>query len=195
MSLVVCEACSTRYPPDVEHCPQCGSGAAVAEEVAEQRRPLLAVRVVACVNTACPAVGIARRIPLRHAGPGVFERPMLVCARCRHEMADVETTEEEDSVAKISAHGGPTDANADDADQAVDPEQAEQVELAAGEDAGGDDASGDDEQLVADYEAWTVEQLRAELGERGEATTGKKAELIERLTDADDRNAPVTENS
>jgi hypothetical protein len=184
MALVVCEDCSTRYAPDVERCPHCGSGTAVAEDVVEQRRPLLPVRVVQCRNSACPAVGITRRVPLRHAGPGVFEQPGLVCARCRAPMADVETSEEE-SMAKITVHGGPS--NADDPDPVADPEQPEQP---AGEDAesGGEQVA---DQTV-DYETWTVSQLQVELAERGLPTTGKKAELQQRLADADAQPAPET---
>jgi hypothetical protein len=41
--------------------------------------------------------------------------------------------------------------------------------------------------MPVDYSKWTVKQLKTSLSERGAKTTGRKAELIERL-DAYDRN-------
>jgi hypothetical protein len=40
-------------------------------------------------------------------------------------------------------------------------------------------------ETASDYDALTVEQLRAELKNRGLATSGNKAELVDRLLDAD----------
>lgn len=185
MSLVVCEGCTTRYAPDVERCPHCGSGAAVAEDVVEQRRPLLPVRVVLCRNDECPAEGVVRRVPLRNAGPGVLEQPGLVCARCRAPMADVETSEEE-SMAKITVHGGPS--NADDPDQVADPEQSAGADALESDNTDPDPDAGDGEQV--DYETWTVPRLQTELAERGLFTTGKKAELQQRLVDSDTQPVP-----
>ncbi|QYN26691.1 SAP domain-containing protein [Amycolatopsis sp. DSM 110486] len=41
------------------------------------------------------------------------------------------------------------------------------------------------EQPADGYDAWTVDQLKAELGERGLSKTGNKDELIERLEEHD----------
>lgn len=88
-------------------------------------------------------------------------------------------------MAKTTVHGGPS--NADDPEQVTDPEQAEQV----------DEPDGGGEEEVADqavnYESWTVSQLQVELAERGLSSTGKKAELQQRLVDDDTQNQPDPE--
>lgn len=189
--VLVCMDCSTRYAPDLEQCPHCGSAAGVGEDEVQQRaRPLLPVRVVACGTETCPVRGLSRRVVSRHAAPGVLEQPALVCARCGGEMQPVDNDEgddeeEEESMPKVTVHGGPS--NADDPDQPAEqpagdePGQAEQpAEQPTPE-------GGESEEPAAptaqDYNDWTVDQLRAELAERGLSTTGKKADLQQRLAD------------
>lgn len=73
---------------------------------------------VACTRPECPAEGKARRVMLRSAAAGVLEMPVaLLCVCCGDHMETVRMWEPpgsdgEGSMAKISAHGGPTDANA-----------------------------------------------------------------------------------
>lgn len=145
---------------------------------------MLPVVVVACENQHCPAVGIPRRVVLRQTTPGVLERPVLVCARCLHEMAVTNTAtsdEEGVNVAKTTVHGGPS--NADDPDQVSVPDGGE---YPSDEETG--ETVGEEVEPV-DYNTWTVGDLRTELGRRGLSTTGVKAELVDRLTEDDQQPA------
>ncbi|MFF4600153.1 SAP domain-containing protein [Amycolatopsis sp. NPDC001319] len=68
---------------------------------------------------------------------------------------------EDEQMAKITVHGGASDASLEETTTAPA------------------------EQPADGYDAWTVDQLKAELGERGLSKSGNKDELIERLTEHD----------
>lgn len=189
MSLLVCRDCTARYAPDLAACPQCSSTRARLEGAGGSVLPMV---VVACRNEACPVVGVSHRVMLRAAAPGVLEQPGYVCGRCLHPMSqqvDTEQEQEAEDVAKVTVHGGPS--NADDPDQAVpDPVTGDGGEPDAGGSDGGEYPVTDD----PDYDAWTVDQLKAELVDRDLPTTGKKADLQQRLVDDDQqRNQPAPE--
>lgn len=70
---------------------------------------------VECCNGACPQVGKRRRVHLRTAAPGVLEMPRLVCAGCGFDMPAVTpwppvTESEDETMPKITVHGGPSHA-------------------------------------------------------------------------------------
>jgi hypothetical protein len=178
--VLVCQECTTRYAPDLEQCPHCGSVASVGEDEVRPRR-LLPARVVACGTKTCPVRGVVRRVGARHAAPGVLERPVLVCARCGGEMQPVDNDgdeeQEEESMPKITVHGGASNADDPDAQPAEEPAQAEQPTTEAGQ------SEEPAAPTAEDYNDWTVTQLRAELAERGLSTTGNKADLQQRLAD------------
>ncbi len=189
MSLLVCRDCTARYAPDLAACPQCSSTRARLEGAGGSVLPMV---VVACRNDACPVVGVSHRVMLRAAAPGVLEQPGYVCGRCLHQMSqqvDTEQEQEAEDVAKVTVHGGPS--NADDPDQTVpDPVTGDGAEPDAGGSDGGEYPVTDD----PDYDAWTVDQLKAELVDRDLPTTGKKADLQQRLVDDDQqRNQPAPE--
>jgi hypothetical protein len=199
----VCQQCTAQYAPDLENCPQCGAVEAHPQEQV-QAGPLLPVVVVACRTPACGARGVPRRVVLRQATPGVLERPSLVCARCLGELEQVtnEQEQEEESMAKVTVHTGPS--NADDPQQQPGdggqyPERAgEQTDGApddaAENDGGQDDGQDDGSQDVPaeDYSDWTVAQLRGRLAIRGLPTGGNKTELLDRLTKSDRENQPAS---
>lgn len=83
---------------------------------------------VACVNDACPAKDVERRVGLAQVVPGVLVLPRLVCARCGFELLTVT----EDIVAKITVHGGATN-------EAAEPEPVDETA-----DQGGDESSPED---------------------------------------------------
>lgn len=52
-----------------------------------------------------------------------------------------------------------------------------------------DEDEGEEEVEVPDYESWTNDDLRTELSSRGLSVDGKKADLVARLIEDDDKNA------
>jgi hypothetical protein len=74
---------------------------------------------VACANDVCRYAGRQRRVHLRTAAPGVLEMPPLVCAGCGLLVPTVApwppiNEPEETGMAKVTVHGGPSNAAADD---------------------------------------------------------------------------------
>ncbi len=193
MSLLVCRNCTARYAPDLGACPQCSSTRARLEGAGGSVLPMV---MVACRNGACPVVGVSHRVMLRAAAPGVLEQPGYVCGRCLHQMSqqvDTEQEQEAEDVAKVTVHGGPSNANEEPVE--VPPDQPGQSVQDDGEQTAGETDGG--EYPVTDdpgYDAWTVDQLKAELADRDLPTTGKKADLQQRLVDDDQqRNQPAPE--
>jgi hypothetical protein len=76
---------------------------------------------VACGNQVCRYAGKARRVHLRTAAPGVLEKSLLICAGCGLEMPTVApwppiNEPEDEDMAKITVHGGPSNEPAGLAD-------------------------------------------------------------------------------
>lgn len=89
--------------------------------------------------------------------------------------------EEENDMPKITRHGGPSIAGEEPAAE----ESSEVVEPLP-------EPASD---VAPDYEAWTVEQLKEQLGERGLPKTGKRDDLVLRLLEDDDARAAATEDT
>jgi hypothetical protein len=78
---------------------------------------------VACNNRQCRAYGVQRRVLLQQIAVGVLARPALLCATCSLNMAEATDGEqqeapdgadsEEDDMAKVTVHGGPSIEGAD----------------------------------------------------------------------------------
>lgn len=82
---------------------------------------------------------------------------------------------EHEQMAKITVHGGPSDANAEPG-----PTDTQTLEVTP------EEATEEGELLdVVDYNAFTVEELKAELKERKLAVSGSKDELVVRLAEND----------
>lgn len=109
MALETCAGCSTRYAVGLAACPNCRSVERADGPAVEV--PLWAD--TACPNTACPVVGVQRRVMLPRPTVGVVELPTLLCARCGHVLPlawpgpDVESDGDPMSP-KITRLGGPS---------------------------------------------------------------------------------------
>ena len=88
-------------------------------------------------------------------------------------------------MAKITVHGGASNAAADE--EAGEGSPAEPAEAASSEQP---QAAAEG---VEDYEAWTVEQLKEQLGDRGLSKTGKRGDLVQRLREDDAARAAAPE--
>lgn len=105
------------------------------------------------------------------------------CPQCgtNDPVKEAEQLEKErEQMAKITVHGGPSNADAEPGhvpDEGVGAETLEVTEEEATE-------VGELPEVV-DYNGFTVEDLRAELKERKLPTSGTKPELVERLAEDD----------
>lgn len=124
MATETCEECGTHYAVGAARCPQCSSTRRLPQGVVDALVPSL---TVACANSGCPAVGVARRVGLSQVVPGVLVLPRLVCARCGYEVANVT----EDIVPKITVHGGATN----------DAAEPDSIPADTAPDEGGDESS------------------------------------------------------
>lgn len=121
MAGVTCAGCTTVYAVGVAKCPQCGS----SERAERAGGTVLPSVTVACGNSGCRYEGRERRVYLRTVAPGVLELPRLVCAGCWLDMPTVTpwpplTETENEPMAKITVHGGPTNAAADELEEGED---------------------------------------------------------------------------
>lgn len=108
-------------------------------------------------------------------------------------------------MAKITVHGGPSVGGASvvaggwssEGDPDVWPEPGEGGEVVEPlpEPAADVEPDSTESAVESSYEAWTVEQLRAELDSRGLPKAGKKDELVLRLSEDDDarKTEPASE--
>lgn len=132
MSLRTCASCTTAYAADLRACPQCQ-----CTDVAGDPSPVLSLPtvVVECSLADCPDVDKRREVRLKSAGVGVVEAPPLLCARCGSAMWTVKPWSPlEAEMAKITRHGGPTNARADEPGAAT-PEPIPPAEPVTGADA------------------------------------------------------------
>jgi hypothetical protein len=112
-----CAACTTTYAVGAAKCPHCGS----TERTDQPGGAVLPSVTVACANDVCRYAGRQRRVHLRTAAPGVLEMPPLICAGCGLQVPTVApwppiNEPEDEDMAKITVHGGPSDALAGLAD-------------------------------------------------------------------------------
>lgn len=109
-----CAGCTTTYAVGAARCPQCGS----TDRVDDPGGSVLPTVTVACGNDVCRYAGKERRVYLRTAALGVLELPPLVCAGCGLHMPTVTpwpplTDSEDEQMAKITVHGGASNAAED----------------------------------------------------------------------------------
>jgi hypothetical protein len=135
MSLATCFLCLTPYAGDLERCPNCGC----PDRAAERTRSALPYTDVVCRTETCRAAGTVRRIYLRAAVPGVVEMPQLLlclcCGMAMHmaRLAVGPHVIEEDSMPKISVHGGPSNASAEREHQGDGPTEGIEMPSDGGE--------------------------------------------------------------
>ncbi len=116
-----CAGCTTTYAVGAAKCPQCGS----TERTDGPGGSVLPTVTLACGNDACRYAGKERRVYLRTAAPGVLEVPPFICAGCGLVMPTVApwppiNEPEDDDMAKITVHGGPSNEAADEPEEGED---------------------------------------------------------------------------
>ena len=108
-----CADCTTRYSVGALACPHCGSTQR-AEGGTGGGVPLTVT--VACTMTGCPHHGAQRLVLLRRAAISVAELPTLVCTGCGSQVSITwpgPLALEDNTMPKITAHGGATNAALD----------------------------------------------------------------------------------
>lgn len=207
MTVRTCAGCSTQYALDLDACPHCGSSEAVEEGVVVSRR------LPSFVSVEC--AGCARRWNLRLpvVQSGLIELPVLFCTSCGRQV-QVPWPPVEDDMPKNHADRGPTNARADETSPVVaaseplagaeagrghstsvlvgeaGPELADTaspaavVEVPDGESGGEEDAVDLTVETV-DYESLTLAELKDLAASREVAAYGTKAQIAERLREAD----------
>lgn len=202
MSTLTCAACTTPYPPDLQACPHCGSVEYTEDGVVVARR-LPAYITVTCT---CGRGPWQFRLPL--VATGLIQLAPLYCASCGSQV-QIPWPPSEDAMPKITVHGGPTNArDADpspDADASLPLDGAEAVqgpplpervlvdevteelkEAAPSGEAEADGGESADEDTTPDYDGMTLAELREEANRRDIPSYGTKAQITERLREADE---------
>ena len=199
----VCADCTTQYALGLNACPHCGSSNTAEEEgVVTRRLPLF-------VTLSCTGCGRGPwTLRLESVTSGLIELPTLGCASCGCRVPVTWPPEEEPVTPKITVHGGPTNARDADVSPAADASQplvgaeADQGRPTSVEAAGEtspevvdttDDVTADDLPASTDYEGMTLAELRTEADSRGLPSYGTKAQITERLREAD--TPPASEDS
>lgn len=193
-NLFSCAGCTTLYAPDLDACPHCGS-----TDYTEDGSAVIARRVPAFVTLTCSGCDRGPwqfRLPV--VATGLIELPRLHCASCGDQV-QIPWPPKEDAMPKIT-HSGPTNSRATESSPDVDagqslldgaeplqegrPTPAEAEPVAEGDEVTGD-GSGEALPEVADYDGMTLAELRDAASARGVATYGSKAQLAQRLREAD----------
>lgn len=162
-----CAGCTTTYTVGAEKCPQCGS-----TELAETSGGTVLPSVtVACGNNTCRYEGRQRRVMLRTAAPGVVELPRLACAACGLDMPTVApwppvTDAEEETMPKITAHGGPSIADTEvvvvgEHEAELDPAAEEPRKSGVGEDVAAESNPEEPSEQPEPEESGTPTQRRS----------------------------------
>lgn len=121
MALEVCAGCSTRYAVGALRCPHCGSAERADGAPVGAVPPMVTVECTTAVG--CRFAAGPRRVRLSLLAPGVVELPTLLCAGCGSTLLITwpdPTAKEDQTMPKITVHGGSTDAATDAAVRADD---------------------------------------------------------------------------
>lgn len=197
--LLTCADCSTQYALDLKACPHCGSSDTVTEEgVATKRLPLF-------VTVQCACGRGPWTVRLESKTSGLVELPTLACTSCGSRVPVTWPPEEEPMSPKITVHGGASNARDADVSPAADASkplvaaEGDQGRPTSEEPAVEADSVQDEttpevdevqdetneEETGDGYEGMTLSELRSLATDRGVPSYGTKAQLTERLRDAD----------
>lgn len=201
MSVQTCVGCSTRYAEDLAACPHCGGteyerdGAVVST----RRLPLLV-----SVSCACGRGPWQFRLP--QVLTGLVQVPALFCASCGRQVQVPWPPVEDDMTPKITRSGGPSNTRDSgpspaalasespvgaEADRGHSSPEAELVAEVEPEAAQFDEPVLDEvqdetvEEEPVDYDSMTLAELKAAADDKGVASYGTKAQIAERLREAD----------
>ncbi len=114
------------------------------------------------------------------------------CPQCgtNDPIDEAEQLRRENEMPKITVHSGPSNADAEPGQPGyIEPTDGEQAEETGAEQA----TDGDVGSEVVDYNDFHVEDLKSELSGRGLPVSGKKDELVARLTEDDKARADEAE--
>lgn len=192
-NLRTCADCSTQYAIDLSACPHCGSTNSVDEGgVVTERLPLF-------VTLSCPACGRGPwTVRLQSVTSGLIDLPTLACASCGSQVPVTWPPEEEPMSPKITAHGGASNARdasspavhagppQDVAEDVLGPSTAVPEQAVAEQpEPEQAPAAADAVPVAKDYGEMSLAELRAEADSRGVPSYGTKAQITERLQEAD----------
>jgi hypothetical protein len=210
MSTRTCDACTTAYAPDLDRCPHCGSTESVEEGRAVKRLPLfvsvecavcgrgpwqlrLALRMTGLVELPalfCASCGGRVQIPWP---PVEDDMPKITVNGGATNALDEESSPDSLVSAPLTGaeagQGHPTEVTGEvtgDGTGEALPELAPEanaedaVELKSEPDPSDHDGDGSN-----DYEGMTVAELRELAAKRGVPSYGTKAQITERLREAD----------
>ena len=193
MSTLTCAACTTVYSHELQACPHCGSVEFTEEGV------VVARRLPAFVPLACDC-GRTWQFRLPVVASGLVQLSPLYCASCGSQV-QIPWPPSEDSMPKITRHGGSTNARDTEPSPDVDASQQPLLDAEAAVQEGRpadpfveaeapspDPADGQDSadaDTAPDYDGMTLQELRDEASERGVPSYGTKAQITERLREAD----------
>lgn len=185
-NLRTCADCSTAYAIDLDACPHCGSSDFVAEGGAVTKRlPLF-------VTLSCTGCGRGPWVVrLNSVSSGLIELPTLACASCGSRVPVTWPPEEEPMSPKITVKGGATNARETDVSPVVAASEPQVVAedglgLPTSEDATPVESTPDVASPEVDpYAGMTLAELRDAAETRGLPSYGTKAQLTQRLREAD----------
>lgn len=125
-----------------------------------------------CTSDGCPCAGRPVRVWLQLVALNVVALPRYVCIRCGCDLYRL--PQQEDDMAKITRHGGPTNARAEQPARAVTPADAPavvEVPVPQADPAAQVDTDGDGAAAVAAAVAAVAEAKPARKTSRGRART------------------------
>ncbi len=196
MPLWTCSACSTQYAMGLDACPHCGTTDRVEEGSSLKALPRL-------VNVSCTSCSAGPwNLRLDVVKTGLLEIPNLFCASCGTQVQVPWPPKEEPMSPKITVHGGATNARDADVSPAVDASQPQDVaedvlgrptsedldtvqETTVPEPDKVEDETESVEDAAPDYDAMTLAELREAAADRKVPSYGTKAQIVERLHEAD----------
>lgn len=192
MSVQSCVACSTQYAIGLDACPHCGSTEYEREGVVVSRR------LPAFASVSCDCGRGPWNIRLSGPLPGLIALPSLFCASCGSQV-QVPWPPVEDSMPKITVHGGATNAReAESSPDAVastplagaEADQGHPTPVEAPVETPVEPAAELDEVQESTesgdaYAGMTLAELRSAADAQGVASYGTKAQITERLREAD----------
>lgn len=208
MSTLTCADCTTPYTTELQQCPHCSSIRHVEDGVTMRRLPTFLQ--VTCTTAECVMSGTVRSIRLNIPQLGLVELPNLYCSACGGQVP-IPWPPEEEPMPKITTHGGATNAR----EQAEPSPDALASQPLAGAEAGqghptfatggmleggpgeplpelpaeayAEDAVPLDEPepYIDPYAGMTLTELRTAADDRGLASYGTKAQIADRLREAD----------
>lgn len=192
MTTLTCADCTTPYSTDLQRCPHCFGERYLEDTMAVRRLP--PYLRVSCDMQGCPRKGKQEMLRLNSPQFGLVEIPRLYCSACGGQVY-IPWPPKEEHMPKISRHKGATNAR----ETAAPSPDALASKPLAGAEAGqgrpleepepGTQAAAvedaPDPEPTQDYTGMTLAELRALADERGVPSYGTKAQITERLRDAD----------